>query len=112
MARTTLSTLRRRVTIEKASRTVNSRGVELWEYHHDSDCKVFANIETYNAYVVKNDAEKTSELEYRITIRFRRDVGLHDRINYNGRIFEQTLPAKDIDERHKWLQLSCREKVT
>ena len=112
MARTTLSTLRRRVTIEKAIRTVNSRGVEIWEYPHTDDFKVFADIETYGAYIVNDEAEKTSELEYRITIRFRCDVGLHDRINYNGRIFEQKLPAKDIDEKHKWLQLSCREKVT
>lgn len=111
MAKTTLSTLRRRVTIEKASRTVTRRGVELWEYTHTDDFKVFADIETYGAYIRNGEAEKVSELEYRITIRFRRDVGLHDRINYNGRIFEQTLPAKDIDEKHKWLQLNCKEKV-
>lgn len=112
MAKTTLSTLRQRVTIEKASYTVNNRGVEFWNYPHTNDFKVFADIETYSAHIVNGEAEKISELEYRITIRFRRDIGLHDRVNYNGRIFEQILPAKDIDERHKWLQLTCREKVT
>ncbi len=52
-----------------------------------------------------------AELEYRITIRYREGLSLHDRIIYQGRTFEQILPARDVNERHEFLQLTCREKV-
>ena len=59
----------------------------------------------------EGSAEKVAELEFRITIRYRAGLTLHDRIIYQGRIFEQILPAKDINEQHQFLQLTCREKV-
>ncbi len=104
--------LTRRVVIQKATLTKNNRGVELYEYTGENDIYgVCASIESYGAFIVNGQAEKVSELEYRITIRYRRDLKLHDRIIYQGRIFEQTLPAKDINEQHKFLQLTCREKI-
>lgn len=104
--------LNKRVTIQKARLTKDNRGVETYEYTGDGDIHgVCASIESYGAFIVNGQAEKISEIEYRITIRFRRDLNLHDRIVYQGRIFEQTLPAKDINEQHRFLQLTCREKV-
>lgn len=104
--------LNKRVTIQKATLVKNNRGVETYDYTGDGDIQnVCASIESYGAYVVNGKAEKVSEVEYRITIRYRRNLNLHDRIVYQGRIFEQTLPARDINEQHKFIQLTCREKV-
>lgn len=104
--------LNKRVTIQKATLAKDNRGVETYEYTGAGDIQgVCASIESYGAFIVNGQAEKISEIEYRITIRFRRDLKLHDRIVYQGRIFEQTLPARDINEQHRFLQLTCREKI-
>lgn len=105
--------LTKRVVIQKAVRNVsNGRGVILYEYPADKAIhNVCASIESYGAYIRDGTAEHVAELEFRITIRYREGLNLHDRIVYQGRIFEQTLPAKDINEQHQFLQLTCREKV-
>lgn len=102
--------LSKRVTIQKAVKTQTSKGVVLYDYPTAIE-NVCAKIESYGAYIVNGQAEKVSELEYRITIRYRRGLQLHDRIIYQGRIFEQILPARDLNEQHKFLQLTCREKI-
>lgn len=102
--------LKKRVAIEKAVEVKTSKGVVLYEYPKTIE-NVPASIESYGAYIVKGQAEKVFELEYRITIRYRKDLNLHDRIIYQGRIFEQILAARDLNEEHKYLQLTCREKI-
>lgn len=104
--------LNKRVILQKAVKTLSDKGVILYEYPVDKSVQnVCASIESYGAFVVNGTAEKVSELEFRITLRYRSDLNIHDRIIYQGRIFEQTLPAKDINEMHQFLQLTCREKV-
>lgn len=104
--------MNKRITIQKATLSKNSRGVETYEYASIDDLQnVCASIESYGAFVVNGKAEKVSEIEYRITIRYRRNLSLHDRILYQGRIFEQVLPARDVNEQHKFLQLTCREGI-
>lgn len=111
MRRTTVNTIRNRVTVEKAERVTNERGVETYAYTVEKDFKVWADIEPFGTRIVDHEAESVPELEYRVTIRYRADILLHDRIVYGGRILEQTLPPMDIDGRHMWLQLQCREMV-
>ncbi len=104
--------LNKRVTIQKAVANKNSRGVALYDYPNLGNIEnVCASIEGYGAFIVNGQAEKVSELEFRITIRYRQNLNLRDRIIYQGRIFEQVLPAKDLNEQHKFLQLTCREKI-
>lgn len=104
--------LNKRVTIQRPVKVTNDRGVNLNSYPAYREIpNVCASIESYGAYIKDGTAEKIYELEFRITIRYRPDLGLHDRIIYQGRVFEQILPAKDINEQHKFLQLTCREKV-
>lgn len=104
--------LNKRVTIQRPVKVTNDRGVNLKTYPAYREIKnVCASIESYGAYVRDGTAEKVSELEFRITIRYREGITIHDRIIYQGRTFEQTIPAKDINERHEFLQLTCREKV-
>lgn len=103
--------LSKRVTIQRAVKITNERGVNLYAYPDYRAIKnVCASIESYGAFIQNGVAEKVSELEFRIIIRYRK-IDLHDRIIYQGRVFEQTLPAKDINEQHQFLQLTCKEKV-
>lgn len=102
--------LNKRITIQKAVAAKNNRGVVLYDYPNAIE-NVPAQIYSYGAFVKNGQAEKISEIEYRITIRYRKNFKLHDRIIYQGRIFEQILPARDLDEKHKFLQLTCREKI-
>lgn len=104
--------LNKRVIIQKAVRVENNRGVILYDYPADKAIEhVCASIESYGSYIVNGVAERVSELEFRITVRYRAGLNLRDRIVYQGRIFEQILPAKDINEQHQFLQLTCREKM-
>ena len=104
--------LNKRVTIQKPVKVTNERGVVLYTYpDYGAIHNVCASIESYGAFIKDGVAEKVSELEFRITIRYREGLSPRDRIVYQGRVFEQSLPAKDINEQHKFLQLTCREKV-
>ena len=104
--------LNKRVTIQRPVKATNDRGVILYAYpDYRAIHNVCASIESYGAFINDGVAQKVAELEFRITIRFRPDISFRDRIVYQGRVFEQTLPAKDINEQHRFLQLTCREKV-
>ena len=104
--------LNKRVTIQLHTKDENDRGVNRYTYSDSREIKnVCASIESFGAFVKDGVAEKVSELEFRITIRYRAGLSIRDRIVYQGRIFEQILPAKDINEQHRFLQLTCREKV-
>lgn len=104
--------LNKRVTIQRYVKVTNERGVNLHTYPEYREIhNVCASIESYGAFVKNGVAEHVAELEFRITIRYRDGLSFKDRIVYQGRIFEQILPAKDINEQHQFLQLTCREKV-
>ena len=104
--------LSKRVTIQRPAKVTNDRGVNQKIYPAYREIhNVCASIESYGAYIKDGTAEKVSELEYRITIRYREGLSIFDKIIYQGRIFEQILPAKDVNEMHQFLQLTFREKV-
>lgn len=104
--------LNKRVTIQRYVKVTNDRGVNLYTYPAYREIhNVCASIESYGAFITNGTAQHAAELEFRITIRYREGLTLHDRIVYQGRVFEQILPAKDINEQHRFLQLTCREKV-
>jgi len=104
--------LNKRVTIQRYIKVENDRGVNRHAYPAYREIpNVCAAIESYNAYIRDGTAEKVAELEFRITIRYREGISLRDRIVYQGRVFEQILPAQDINEKHEFLRLTCREQV-
>ena len=111
MQRLRMSDLRHRVKIHKAVLQTNDRGVETVAYPGTADFKVWAYIESGSARTGKGEAEETPEKEYIVTVRYRTDIGPDDRIEHRGRLFEQTAPPEDIDERRIFLRLRCREKV-
>lgn len=104
--------LNKRVTIQKAVKISNNRGVILYDYPDERAIHgVCASIEPFSARIRDGIAEKVAEVEFRITVRYRDGISVRDRIVYQGRIFEQTLPPFDINEQHQFLQLTCKEKV-
>lgn len=100
--------LNKRVTFQAATATKDKRGNV--QYTYPSAKEIWAEIEPYSSRIISGEAMKFDEVLYRITIRYRA-LALHDRIKYQGRIFEQTIPAVDVNERHVWLQLTCKEVV-
>ena len=111
MQRLRMSDLRHRVKIRRAVLQTNDRGVETVAYPGTEDFKVWAHIESEGARTGKGEAEDTPEKEYTVTVRFRTDIGADDRVEHRGRLFEQTAPPENIDERRIFLRLRCREKV-
>ena len=107
------SELNKRVTIQRCVKTENDRGVNLYDYPADREIhNVCASIESFGAFIRNGVADKVAELEFRITIRFREGLTLRDRILYQGRVFEQILPPVDVNEQHRFLQLTCKERVS
>ena len=72
---------------------------------------LWAKITTLTAKTLDQFEQQTPELLHRIVIRYRRDVAVTDRVQYGGRIFEQIAPPIDVEEKHAYLRLECREVV-
>ena len=72
---------------------------------------LWAKITTLTAKTLDQYEQQTPELFHRIVIRYRRDVAVTDRIEYGGRVFEQIGPPIDVEEKHAYLRLECREVV-
>ena len=102
--------LNKRVTIAKAIQVKNDRGVVTWTYPGTNDVSCWASIEPYGSTIIHGEASKVSEVQYRITIRYRA-LGLKDKIIYQGRTFQQSIPAVDINMQHQFLELTCTEVI-
>ena len=74
-------------------------------------CTVWAKIQSFDARIRQGKAEDYHEIMTRITIRYNSAIKQTDRIVYGSRIFEQVGPPIDIDEKHTYLRLECREVV-
>ena len=72
---------------------------------------LWAKITTLTAKTLDQYEQQTPELLHRIVIRYRRDVAVTDRIEYGCRVFEQIGPPIDMEEKHAYLRLECREVV-
>ena len=73
--------------------------------------KVWAKVVAVTAKTTDQYEQMTPEILHRVTIRYRRNVAVTDRIQYGGRIFEQIGPPVDAGEKHAFLRLECREVV-
>ena len=102
--------LTKRVKVIKAVSYKDSRGNMLYKYPGTDDKTVWAAIEPYGSTIIKGEAQKVSEVQYRITMRYR-TVHIMDKLQYQGRIFQQSIPAVDINMQHQWLELTCTEVV-
>ena len=55
--------------------------------------------------------QEVPEIFYRVIIRYRGDVEVTDRLQYGNRQFELLCPPIDVEEKHAYLRLECREVV-
>ena len=94
----------------KAVERKDARGNVLYDYPGKSDVSCWASIEPYGSTIIHGEAAKVSEVQYRVTIRYRA-LGLKDKIMYQGRVFIQSIPSIDINMQHQWLELTCTEVV-
>lgn len=102
--------LKKRIKIVKATQKKDARGNVLWEYPGTNDVNCWASIEPYGSTIIRGEAAKVSEVQYRVTIRYRQ-LNVKDKIIYQGRTFTQTIPAVDLNMQHQWLELACSEVI-
>ena len=102
--------LNKRIKILRAEQKKDSRGNVLWTYPGTNDVSCWASIEPYGSTIIKGEAAKVNEVQYRVTIRYR-SLSFKDKIIYQGRTFLQTIPAVDLNMRHEWLELTCVEAI-
>jgi len=96
-----------RITLLKEIKVPDGQGGYAAEYAPRA--ALWAKIMPVAAKTLDQHEQLTPEILYRIIIRYRRDVAVTDRIGYKSRIFEQIGPPVDIDEKHAYLRLECRE---
>lgn len=102
--------LSKRIKILKAVERKDSRGNVLYDYPGTNDVSCWASIEPYGSTIIHGEAQKVNEVQYRVTIRYRA-LGIKDKIMYQGRIFQQSIPAVDLNMQHQWLELTCSEVI-
>ena len=72
---------------------------------------VWAKFMAVTAKTLDQYEQMVPEILHRIIIRYQRDVVVTDRIQYGDRIFEQIGPPINVEEKHAYLRLECREVV-
>ena len=72
---------------------------------------MWAKITPLSAKTIDQYEQLSPEILHRILIRHRRDVAVTDRVQFGGRVFEQIAPPVDLEEKHAYLRLECREVV-
>lgn len=98
-----------RITLQQETKVPDGQGGYATAYVPRSI--VWAKVITVTAKTTDQYEQMVPEILHRIIIRYRRDVAVTDRIQYGGRIFEQIGPPIDVEEKHAFLRLECREVV-
>ena len=73
--------------------------------------KVWAKVFPRGARRDEQGVEKKNELEYSVTIRYRKDVAPDDELDWRARRLKQTAPPLDVEGRRIWLRLECKEMI-
>lgn len=100
--------LRNRIIIERESYVQNDSGGQdiIWSTYK----KVKAFIKPKSGTERVRGMKLESPLTHTIAIRYTDDILPTDRVNFNGR-YMQIRAVVNIEERNRWLELSCEEGV-
>ena len=98
-----------RLTLLQETKTPDGQGGYITDYV--PRITVWGKITTVSAKTLDQYEQLTPELIHRILIRHRWDVQVTDRIQYGQRLLEQIGPPVDVEEKHAYLRLECREVV-
>ena len=102
--------LRQRVTIERPIILTDEEG-NLIEQERRVYTIVWAKVLPFAAKISDGYAEKVSEVDYRVAIRYRADIQATDILVWRGRRMALISTPYDMDGRKKWLVMECRELV-
>ena len=73
--------------------------------------KAWALVLPFAAKISDGYAEKVQEVDYRIVIRYRADVGVTDRIRWGDKTLTPIAPPYPLGGKKQWLVMECRELV-
>ena len=73
--------------------------------------KAWALVLPFAAKISDGYAEKVQEVDYRIVIRYRKDVRVTDRIRWGDKTLTPISPPYPLGGKKQWLVLECRELV-
>lgn len=100
--------LRNRIIIERETDAPNDSGGQSIVWSTFKKVKAFIKPKSGTERVRGMQLE--SPLTHTIVIRYTKDLLTKDRINYNGR-YMQIRAIVNVEERNRWLELSCEEGV-
>ena len=98
-----------RITLLKETKVSDEQGG--YETTYTVRANVWAKMAAGTAKTIDQFEQLTPEILHRITIRYRSDVAVTDRIQYGSRTFEQFGPPINEEEKKAYLRLECREVV-
>lgn len=103
-----IGNMRRRLTVQFKTETANGSGglTRSWS----TQATVWGNIQPARAEKKMGAWKLTHIVTHKIYTRFRTDIDQTMRIVYGSRVF-QIHGVLDIDEKRKYLELSCQEGV-
>lgn len=98
--------LRNKITIERETQTKNAIGgfSSAWATH----IQPFAYIKPVSGYERLQAQKLEADISHKIYIRYVTDILPTDRVLFKGR-YMQIRAILDLEERNKWLELTCVE---
>lgn len=99
--------LRHRVTIQQKVEAVNGFGERIVSW--STVANVSAGVEPLRGREFFDAEQVQAEISHRVIMRYRPGINSTMRLLYKGRVLHIQAPPIDVDERHRELQLMCRE---
>lgn len=99
--------LRHRVTIQQPVVAVNGYGERITTW--STVATVWAAVEPLRGREFFDAEQVQAEISHRVIMRYRAGMESTMRLLHEGRVLHITAPPIDVDERHRELQLMCRE---
>ena len=108
--RVSMSELRHRISILRPVTDTDDEGNILAQTTQEVG-KAWALVLPFAAKISDGYAEKVQEVDYRIVIRYRKDVRVTDRIRWGDKPLTPIAPPYPLGGKKQWLVLECRELV-
>lgn len=105
-----LDNLREKISVVYYITERNTRG-DIVKSEEVVRCTVWAKVLPNSAKISDSEPVKNNEVNYRITIRYRKDILPDDEIIWRGRKLTITTPPIDVENLHCWTQFDCREVI-
>ena len=105
-----MSELRHRISILRPVTDTDDEGNILAQTTQEVG-KAWALVLPFAAKISDGYAEKVQEVDYRVVIRYRKDIRVTDRIHWGDKMLTPIAPPYPLGGKKRWLVLECRELV-